>query len=323
MRTPFKTLTVGLVLATAAMAGCSSTTGSSGSVQNAATASASAAASAASSSAASTSPVPSPDPVTPTAEPTEAPASPVASPTESSSASESPQSPALGGAVAANNDVCAEGLKYACGGIGASGVGTVFYATATPFACGANMASTCNYLEVAPNGWNGKLVNCKDGCGGSTNKTSDWGEEGLGTGRGYKYCGEDGWVGGINYSNTYIPGADGTVVGSGYANTSAMVNFCVAKKTKSANESSRLARGYTGGGQSDWSMPSRDELNALFYYPNRDAIGGFTAAYYFSSSQYDDDYAWAQDFGKQNLGFGYQTGFRKSEQLGVRPIRAF
>ena len=34
MRTRFKTLTVGLVLATAAMAGCSSTTGSSGAVQN-------------------------------------------------------------------------------------------------------------------------------------------------------------------------------------------------------------------------------------------------------------------------------------------------
>ena len=47
MRTPFKTLTIGLVLATAAMAGCSSTTGSSGAVQNDATASASSAASAA------------------------------------------------------------------------------------------------------------------------------------------------------------------------------------------------------------------------------------------------------------------------------------
>ena len=61
MRTRFKTLTVGLVLATAAMAGCSSTTGSSGAVQNDATASASSAASAASSSAASTAPVSRPE----------------------------------------------------------------------------------------------------------------------------------------------------------------------------------------------------------------------------------------------------------------------
>ena len=64
MGTRLKLLTVGLVLVTAAMAGCSSTTaGSLGAVQDDASASAS-------SSAASTSPAPSPDPVTPTAEPT-------------------------------------------------------------------------------------------------------------------------------------------------------------------------------------------------------------------------------------------------------------
>ena len=181
MRTPFKTLTIGVVLATAAMAGCSSTTaGSSGAVQNAAPSSAS-------SSAASTAPAPSPDPVTPTAEPTEGPASPVASPTDSSSASDSPTGPALGVAVA-NNDVCAEGLQYSCGGIGASGVGTVFYASATPFACGLSMDSLCNYLEVAPNGWNGKMVKCPVDCGGRTDTTSDFGSVGPGSGKGYKYC---------------------------------------------------------------------------------------------------------------------------------------
>jgi hypothetical protein len=48
MRTRFKTLTVGLVLATAAMAGCSSTTGSSGAVQDDVASSATASAGAAS-----------------------------------------------------------------------------------------------------------------------------------------------------------------------------------------------------------------------------------------------------------------------------------
>ena len=305
MRTPFKTLTVGLVLATAAMAGCSSTTGSSGSVQNAATASASAAASAASSSAASTSPAPSPDPVTPTAEPTEAPASPVASPTDSSSASDSPQSPALGGAVAANNDVCAKGLKYACGGIGASGVGIVFYATATPFACGADMASKCNYLEVAPQKWNGKLVNCKGGCGGSTDKTSDRGSKGAGTGGGYPYClgRGNGWV---------IPNASGTLIGTGYPNTSAMLTYC---DTGTAAEQ---VRGYTGGGMTDWSLPSLDELNALYYYPNRNAIGGFAASTYWSSSQATTYNARNQDFKD-----GSQNFEAKTTHGALRPVRAF
>ncbi len=302
MRTRFKTLTVGLVLATAAMAGCSSTTGSSGTVQNAATASASSAASAAASSVASTAPAPSPDPVTPTAEPTGAPASPVASPADSSSVSDSPTGPALGGAIVANNDVCANGLPYACGGIGASGVGTVFYASTTPFACGANMESTCNYLEVAPNGWNGKLAKCKGGCGGSTDKTSD---RGTGAEGGYFYCKGlgVGWV---------IPNASGTLIGTGYPNTSAMLTYC------DSYTAAKQVRGYTGGGMTDWSLPSLDELNALYYYPNRNAIGGFAASAYWSSSQANTYNARKQDFKD-----GSQSSEAKNTPFGLRPVRAF
>ena len=137
MRTRSKLLTVGLVLVTAAVAGCSSTTtGSSAAIQNDVTLAPTA------SSAASTAPAPSPDPVTPTAEPTEAPASPVASPTDS---------PALLGGK--SNSYCEKGLKYKCGQIGPGG-GLVFYAVSTPFslsggyttaACGNN---NCQYMET-------------------------------------------------------------------------------------------------------------------------------------------------------------------------------
>ena len=130
MRTRLKLLTVGLVLVTAAVAGCSSTTtGSSGAIQNDVTL-------------APTAPAPPPDPVTPTAEPTEAPASPVASPTDS---------PALLGGK--SNSYCEKGLKYKCGQIGPGG-GLVFYAVSTPFslsggyttaACGNN---NCQYMET-------------------------------------------------------------------------------------------------------------------------------------------------------------------------------
>ena len=318
MRTRFKTLTVGLVLATAAMAGCSSTTGSSGAVQNAATASASAAAS----SAASSGPTSSAEPVTPTATPPEGPASPVASPTDSPSASKSPQSPALGGAVAANNDVCNAGLAYTCGDIGQSGVGTVFYASTTPFACGENMASTCNYLEVAPNGWNGTLFDCKGGCGGSPNKTSDWGGNSSGktrnVGTGYRYCDGDG-------GTAIIPNASGTVLGSGFTNTSAMLTMCRSATWKKPNQyinAANAVRGYTGGGQTDWSLPSKDELNALYYYPNRNAIGGFAASTYWSSSQDGQYNAWGQDFSSNSRpkeSFDKDVAFT----FGVRPIRAF
>jgi hypothetical protein len=60
----------------------------------------------------------------------------------------------------------------------------VFYASSTAFRCGPGMALSCNFLEVAPNGWNGKLVDCVKGCGGDDNKTSDRGSAGIGAGRG-------------------------------------------------------------------------------------------------------------------------------------------
>jgi hypothetical protein len=194
MRTRFKTLTVGLVLATAAMAGCSSTTGSSGAVQNAATASASSAASAAASSVASTAPAPSPEPVTPTAEPTEAQASPIASPTDSL--------PLLGGT---SSKTCNTGLPYACGQTGPGG-GIVFYAVSKAFslsngyttaACGSN---NCHFMEVQT----------------GQRQTMPWC---VGPGATMKIEPGTGEVIGTGYSNTQTMATLGGYCSSGAANT--------------------------------------------------------------------------------------------------------
>ena len=301
MRTRLKLLTVGLVLVTAAVAGCSSTTGSPGAMQDNATPSASSSVSAGASPAASTGPAPS---------------SPVATPTESPPASGSPSGSALLGQASAptNNDVCDAGLPYSCGGIGASGVGTVFYANSTAFACGANMASSCNYLEVAPNGWNGTLVNCpgsgtglvQSSCGGSPNATSDFGSVGPGAGKGYKYCS------GKNV-DAAIPNASGTLIGTGYPNTSAMLTMC------KSGDAAEQVRGYKGGQMTDWSLPSKDELNALYSYNGRDQIGGFAAFYYWSSSNSYSGEGWWQHFSN-----GYQNANHDIDSTyGVRPVRSF
>jgi hypothetical protein len=166
------------------------------------------------------------------------------------------------------------------------------------------MESSCNYLEVAPNGWNGKLVDC-NGCGGSPNKTSDWGQSGIGTGRGYNYCTGSG-------NDNKIPNASGIIIGFGYMNTSAMLSMC------DSGDAGELARGYTGGGQTDWSLPSLYELNALYYYTGRNAIGGFAADDYWSSSQSTKYNAWFQNFTKGN-----QREYEKNDANGVRPVRAF
>ena len=158
------------------------------------------------------------------------------------------------------------------------------------------MASSCNYLEVAPNGWNGTLFACQGGCGGSPNKTSDSGGNSSGktrnVGTGYRYCDGDG-------GRAIIPNASGTVLGSGFRNTSAMLTMCRSATWEKPNQyinAANAVRGYTGGGQTDWSLPSKDELNALYYYPNRNAIGGFASSTYWSSSQDGQYKAWGQDF---------------------------
>ena len=271
----FKTLTVGLVLATAAVAGCSSTTGSSGAVQNDAT----------------------------------APASPVASPTDSPSASESPQSAALLGTTKdTSTDVCDADLAYSCGDIGASGVGIVFYANSTSFACGANMASTCNYLEVAPNLWNpDSQIACKaatggTSCGGSVQTTSDFSSSGLG----FPWCTGSGGTASIDQ------GRQNDDIGAGFANTTAMLSVC------NPGDAGNVARSYTGGGLTDWSLASLLELSELYFYNNRAAIGGFNSGLYWSSMEFNSTKAHDWPF-NPNGG----TYYDKSTSYGVRPVRAF
>ena len=141
----------------------------------------------------------------------------------------------------------------------------------------------------------------------STNdcKTSDWGSAGMGTGRGYGYCTGSG-------KTSVIPNASGMLVGTGYPNTSAMLTMC-----ESGNAAEQV-RGYTGGGMTDWSLPSQDELNALYYYGGRNAIGGFAADCYWSSSQLDWNGSWMQYFKN-----GHQGASLKNTVYGLRPVRAF
>ena len=312
MGTRMRLLTVGLALATAVMAGCSSTTaGSSGAMQDDATAPASAASSA-SSSAVPTAPAPSPDPATPTAEPTAATASPVASPTDSPPPADSPDDPALLGKSYGSNDVCDTGLPYACGDTGPGG-GTIFYVSSTRFACGADMGSFCNYLEVAPNLWapnsQHSCKNVKSGgtCGGSAQQTSDF----AGNGKGITLC-----TGGKAQA---IPNQkSGSAVGTGYANTAILVPFC------SPSDAPNIARAYDGGGMTDWFVPSLDEMLALWSYPNRNAIGGFPPSAYWSSTGMTKNPEYGDAFYIINYHNQGNSSYDPMKMgLGFRPIRAF
>jgi hypothetical protein len=120
--------------------------------------------------------------------------------------------------------------------------------------------------------------------------------------------------------NSNFSGAKATVIGSGYANTIAIVNVCTSCFAANA------AQRYVGGGKTDWFLPSKDELNALYNYGNRDAIGGFVNDGYWSSSQITSSAmfggssfeAWLQAFDD-----GEQATYYIINPGAVRPIRAF
>ena len=112
-------------------------------------------------------------------------------------------------------------------------------------------------------------------------------------------------------------GGNGTAIGTGLANTNAIIT---SQGATSTNYAAGVARAYAGGGYSDWFLPSKDELNKL--YLNKTAIGGI-AGYYWTSSDvlnaYLNAYAWLENFlnGTQN------QDSKDTNNYKVRAIRAF
>jgi hypothetical protein len=102
----------------------------------------------------------------------------------------------------------------------------------------------------------------------------------------------------------------------GAANTTAIIARMNAGSVATNAYAAGLARAYTGGGKTDWFLPSQDELAQL--YTQRTVVGGPTAGDYWSSSQSVAFRAWYQNFdnGSQNFGSKFLA-------LSVRPVRAF
>ena len=115
------------------------------------------------------------------------------------------------------------------------------------------------------------------------------------------------WYNGSNV----VTGATDTAIGTGQANTTAIVTIQGA-----GSYAAQLCNDLTVGGYNDWFLPSKDELDKL--YINKGAIGGFADGFYWSSSEYDAGGAWFQYFddGDQNASHKYNT-------YRVRAVRAF
>ena len=121
-------------------------------------------------------------------------------------------------------------------------------------------------------------------------------------------------------------------LGTGRAATAAIVARHNAGGVAKAAYAAGVADAYTTATASDWFLPSKDELNEVCKYARNTGQaagattvctggilrGGFSTNGYWSSSEYDGDYAWYQnfDYGFQDLTSKYNTTY-------VRPVRAF
>ncbi len=186
---------------------------------------------------------------------------------------------------------CAAGGTCLVGDTGPGG-GKVFYVAPTSFtSTGSACGSACKYLEGAPIGWNTGTTPVRQ-----TRCTIT---------RSLLPSRECEWSG----NKRDLVGTQ-TRIGSGFANTSAMI-----AQSKDVGKAATVARAYRGGGKSDWFLPSKDELNEMFV--NR---GLFLILYnYWSSSEVAAWSSWAQAFDT-----GRQYALNKELNKGyVWPVRAF
>ena len=189
-------------------------------------------------------------------------------------------------------------VDYQVGATGPSG-GIIFYKDLT-------RPAGSQYFEVACAGWSDGTCGGNDGA----DPTAVWG------------C-----------FLTPITGVDGTLIGIGEQNTTEIVNPVTGCSTPGI--AAQRASALVLGGQSDWFLPSKDELNALCKWAFNDTaiavcnndgagdlsltgVGSFSTGPYWSSSEDAGHGAWYQFFD-----YGHQTYGGKNSTYYVRPVRAF
>ena len=183
---------------------------------------------------------------------------------------------------------CVVGGNCPVGSKGPGG-GIVFYDAGSQLSWG-------RYLEVAPSGWSGTTLDPKvswctagDDFGNFQKKPGSNGTEAI-----ESFLSED--------------------LGAGPQNTNLMVSKC-------SQGAANLARTYSGGGKSDWSLPSRKEAEALWKYQLNDKtiFEGNPGAFWTSTEWgYHSALARFLDVSVESI---YADG--KNTTKHVRPIRAF
>jgi hypothetical protein len=117
----------------------------------------------------------------------------------------------------------------------------------------------------------------------------------------------------INVPNvtSFPPAGSGAEIGDGESNTNWILDDCPIAYAA-------LAARSLGP---EWFLPSAKELNEMYIHKTTlEAVSGFSAfsSFYWSSTEYDNDFAWVQSFGG-----GSQVNYNKTNAGHVRAVRAF
>ena len=111
-------------------------------------------------------------------------------------------------------------------------------------------------------------------------------------------------------------GGTETGIGSGQNNTTIIVTWL--NSHSDTGKAAQLCDALTWGGYDDWFLPSKYELDQMYLNLKAQAVGGFVGTHYWSSSEFDANYAWSQFFGN-----GGQSNYDKDNTYRVRAVRAF
>jgi alpha-tubulin suppressor-like RCC1 family protein/uncharacterized protein YjdB len=177
---------------------------------------------------------------------------------------------------------CSQGGTCQAGDVGPGG-GRVFYVANAPFSApGTGCGTACLYLEAAPATW----------AGGTGDPAMTWSG---------------------NTSTAIGTAARGSVIGSGFANTEAIV-----AQSATTNRAATASRAFNGGGLSDWYLPSSDEMLEL--QKGRFYTDDFLRCDYYSTSTEADSNIHYIRYSCQDLAL---TTSAKWDSRYFRPIRAF
>ncbi len=153
----------------------------------------------------------------------------------------------------------------------------------------------------------------------------DWFEGGIvfyidGAGSGLIAANRDQGTAAWGCEGTIILGADSTSIGNGAQNTIDILAGC-----SNIGIAANICDNLTLNGYTDWFLPSKNELNALYLHRaeiNYEALvnGGntFSNILYWSSSEFSSNNAWMQHFGTSA-----QLNYNKNFLTKVRAIRTF